>query len=212
MDSVVLEVIGWVGSAVLVVSLLQTNLHRLRWINLVGCAVLIAYNGIAGVWPMLGLNLVLASINIFYLVRAHRQRHDASVYEVLQVDGDDDYLRHVLRTHAADIARFTPDFVHDPGAGDDAYLVLAGDETVGVTLVRGGQGADGREAQVLLDHVTARHRDRTPGEFIFGPQGPLAGRGYSRVRTPRGMRQPYYDRLGFRAEADHYVLEGAPQG
>ena len=30
MDGTLLEVIGWLGSAVLVVSLLQTNLHRLR--------------------------------------------------------------------------------------------------------------------------------------------------------------------------------------
>ena len=41
MTSTLLEVVGWVGSAVLVVSLLQTNLHRLRWINLLGCLCLL---------------------------------------------------------------------------------------------------------------------------------------------------------------------------
>ena len=76
MNATLLEVVGWVGSAVLVVSLLQTNLHRLRWINLVGCLVLIGYNGLVGVWPMVGLNVVLAAINVWYLVRGHRDRHD----------------------------------------------------------------------------------------------------------------------------------------
>ena len=58
MDRTVLEIIGWVGSAILVVSLLQTNLHRLRWINLVGCVILVGYNAVLGVWPMVGLNVV----------------------------------------------------------------------------------------------------------------------------------------------------------
>ena len=36
-----LVLLGWVGSAILVWSLLQTRLRRLRVINLVGCVVLI---------------------------------------------------------------------------------------------------------------------------------------------------------------------------
>lgn len=202
MDPTLLEVVGWLGSAVLVLSLLQTNLHRLRWINLLGCLVLIVYNGAVGVWPMVGLNVVLAGINIWYLVRAHRDRHDEGAYEVLQVDGDDTYLRHVLRVHAQDIQRWQPGFVHDPAAGDEAYLVLTGDETVGVVVVR--PEAKG-EAQILLDHVTERYRDRTPGEFVFGEHGPFHARGYTLVRTPDGMRNPYYARLGFTPEGAHYV-------
>ena len=62
-----IEVLGWVGSAILVVSLLQTRVLRLRWINLVGCLVLIGYNAVVGVWPMVGLNVVLALINVVYL-------------------------------------------------------------------------------------------------------------------------------------------------
>ena len=50
MDGWWLEAVGWIGSAVLVWSLLQTELHRLRIINLVGCLVLIVYNGVVGVW------------------------------------------------------------------------------------------------------------------------------------------------------------------
>ena len=137
LSTAALEALGWVGSAILVVSLLQTQLFRLRVINLVGCLVLIAYNGLAHVWPMVGLNVVLAVINVVQLSRSVRERHDAQRYEVLRVAPDDAYLRHVLTTRAADIARFNPGF--DPGAafgaGDEAYLVLLGDETVGVVLV-----------------------------------------------------------------------------
>ncbi|WP_374968685.1 hypothetical protein [Terrabacter sp. BE26] len=198
-----LEAIGWAGSAVLVWSLLQTQLHRLRLFNLVGCVVLIAYNAVLHVWPMVGLNVVLAGINVFHLVRMAREKHDAGAYEVLEVAGDDTYLRHVLRVHESDIRRYNPQFVHDPFAGALSYLVLRGDETVGVVLMRDlGHGT----AQLLLDWVTPRHRDLTPGEFIFGPDGPFRSRGFRRVLTPPAMVEPYYEKLGFRRSGDAYVL------
>ena len=62
-----LNVIGWAGSAVLIWSLLQGRQLRLRAFNLVGCVVLIVYNWELGVWPQVGMNLVLAGINIWFL-------------------------------------------------------------------------------------------------------------------------------------------------
>ena len=198
-----LEVIGWIGSAVLVWSLLQTQLHRLRVINLVGCIVLIGYNAVNHVWPMVGLNVVLAAINVFYLARMSREKHDAGAYEVLQVAGDDTYLRHVLRVHEGDIRRYNPEFVYDPFSGDVSYLVLKGDETVGVVI---GRDAGNGTAQLLLDWVTPRYRDLSPGEFILGKEGLLRQRGYRRFLPPPGMVEPYYAGLGLRRDGDAYVL------
>ncbi|MDV3222074.1 YgjV family protein [Intrasporangium sp.] len=203
MDGWWLEAVGWIGSAVLVWSLLQSQLRRLRVINLIGSVVLAGYNFAIGVWPMVGLNVVLAAINVGHLVRMSRERHDAAVYEVLEVGGDDEYLRHVLRVHEADIRRFNPDFVHDPFSGDPSYLVLKGDAMVGVVLMR--DLGDGR-AQLLLDYVTPPYRDLSPGEFVFGPDGPFRSRGFRRVLMPPGMVDPYYERLGFTKDGDAYVL------
>lgn len=198
-----LEAIGWIGSAVLVWSLLQTQLRRLRIINLVGCVILIGYNTANHVWPMVGLNVVLAVINVWQLARMAREKHDAAAYEVLEVAGDDTYLRHVLRVYEADIRRFNPDFVYDPFSGDPSYLVLKGDETVGVIV---GRDAGNGTAQLLLDWVTPRHRDLSPGEFILGSDGPLRRRGYRRFLPPPGMVEPYYADLGLTRDGDAYVL------
>lgn len=197
------EVIGWLGSAVIVWSLLQTQLSRLRVFNLVGAGLLVVYNLVLGVWPMVGLNIVLAGINIWYLVQASRQRHDAAAYQVLEVAGDDTFLRHVLRVHGGDILKFNPTFVHDPFVDDTAYLVLKGDETVGVVVLRDeGEGT----ARILLDYVTPRYRDLSPGEFVFGPQGPLRSHGVRRVIVPDDMVEPYYERLGLRRDGNTYQL------
>lgn len=198
-----LEAVGWLGSAVLVWSLLQTQLRRLRVINLIGCLVLIVYNALNGVWPMVGLNVVLAGINIWYLVRASREKHDAAAYQVLEVASDDTFLRHILRVHGADILKFNPTFVHDPFDGDIAYLVLKGDETVGVVVLHDEGEAT---ARILLDYVSPRYRDLSPGEFVFGPQGPLRARGLRRIIVPDDMVEPYYEQLGLVRDGGAYRL------
>ena len=105
--------------------------------------------------------------------------------------------------HEADILRFQPDLVWDPGDEDNrGFLVQRGDETVGVVLLR----AVGETAHVLLDYVTPRYRDFSPGEFVWRSSGLLTERGIRHVVTPPGMVGAYYDRLGFAREGDSWVL------
>ena len=199
-----LDIVGWAGSALLVWSLLQTRILRLRALNLVCCLVLIGYNGAVRVWPMVGLNVVLTVINVVHVSRLLSTRHDERAYEVVRVEPSDGFLAHMLRVHGADIARFNPTFRWDPSAPDRAaFLVARGDEVVGVMLIHLlGDGT----ANVELDYVTRRYRDLTPGEFVYRRSGLLADLGVLRVTTPPGMVAPYYDRLGFRREGDAYVL------
>jgi hypothetical protein len=204
-----LDAIGWAGSALLVWSLLQSRILRLRALNLLGCLVLIFYNGVLAVWPMVGLNIVMAGINVFFLVTMGRSRHDDTAFAVVQVGTDDDYLAHTLAIHADDIARFNPRLRTDAGPGRAAFLVVRGDETVGVVLLHdAGHGV----AQIELDYVTPRYRDFTPGEFVYRRSHLFTDRGFHTVITPPGMVAPYYGRIGFRREGDSYTLSLAETG
>ncbi|GIH03342.1 hypothetical protein Rhe02_14090 [Rhizocola hellebori] len=197
-----LDLIGWAGSALLVWSLLQTRILRLRVFNLIGCFVLIFFNAALAVWPMVGLNVVLAIINVVYLRKMLATRHDDHAYTAVEVHADDAFLTYVLDIHAADIERFNPGFKR---SGDElAFVVMHDDELAGVVLIfdRGGG-----TAQIELDYVTQRFRDFTPGEFVYRRSGLFSERGFRRVVTPPGMVSPYYGRIGFKREGDVYVLE-----
>ena len=199
-----LDILGWGGSALLVFSLLQASVLRLRTLNLVACVILLVFNAMIGVWPMVGMNAVLAAINVWFIVKLLRARHDDAAFTVVEVGPADEYLRHVLRVHGADILRFQPDLVWDPSSErGHAFVVLKDDETVGVVLVE----ADGTVARVQLDYVTPRYRDFSPGEFVWRRSGLLREHGFARVVTPPGMVAPYYDRLGFHREGESYALE-----
>ena len=199
-----LDILGWGGSALLVFSLLQASVLRLRTLNLVACVILLVFNAMIDVWPMVGMNAVLAAINVWFIVKLLRERHDDAAFTVVEVGPGDEYLRHVLRVHGTDILRFQPDFVWDPSSErGHAFVVLKDDETVGVVLVE----ADEAVARVQLDYVTPRYRDFSPGEFVWRRSGLLREHGFARVVTPPGMVAPYYDRLGFHREGESYALE-----
>lgn len=200
-----LDVLGWAGSALLIYSLLQARVLRFRLLNLVACLVLVVFNALLGIWPMVAMNAVLSGINLWFIRKLAAERHSDIAFEVLEVGPLDEYLRYTLRVHAADIEKFQPGFVWDGAApGHTAYLIEHGAETVGMVLVRdAGNGV----AQVELDYVTPRFRDFSPGEFVFGRSGLFRDRGFRTVVTPAGMVAPYYDRLGMRREGQSYVLD-----
>ncbi len=199
-----LDALGWAGSALLIYSLLQARVLRFRVLNLIASLVLAVFNALLGIWPMVAMNSVLAVINVWFIRKLMRERHDERAYQVLEVGTTDAYLNHTLRVHGADIGRIFPNFDWDAaGPGQSAFLIQHGDETVGVVIIRdAGDGV----AQVELDYATPRFRDFTPGEFVYRRSGLFQDRGFSRVRTPPGMVAPYYGRLGFQQDGDSYSL------
>ncbi len=199
------DALGWAGSALLIYSLLQARVLRLRVLNLVACVILVVFNAILEIWPMVAMNTVLCVINLWFIRKLLADRHDEHAFQVLEVGPTDEYLRHVLRVHHGDILKHQPDLLWDGAApGRRAYLVERGDETVGVVLAR--EEADG-VLQIELDYVTPRFRDFSPGEFVWRRSSLLREQGYRKVVSPPAMVAPYYDRIGFRREQDAFVLD-----
>ena len=204
-----LEVVGWLGSVLVVLSLMLAGVWRFRVLNLTGALIATGYNAVLGIWPFAAMNAAISVIDVYWLVRLQRERHDETVYQVVEVGPDDAYLAHTLRTHAADIARFYPSFDHPGPAARHAFLVLKGDETVGVVVVQ--DRGDG-DAHIELDYVTPRFRDFTPGEFVYRRSGVFARHGFRRVVVPRDVvgAQDYYPRVGFTPTDDAWVRDVEP--
>ncbi len=202
-----LDLFGWAGSALLIVSLLQARVLRFRLLNLVAGLMLVVFNAVIMVWPMVAMNLATSGINVWMIRRLLRDRHDHSAFKVLAVRSDDAYLGHFLDVHRADVTTYQPDFAWDGVPHEDRrpFLILKGDETVGVVILRVDRG-DGDVAHVELDYVTKRFRDFSPGEFVWRESGMLRRLGITTVVTSPTMVDPYYARVGFRREGESYVL------
>jgi len=202
-----LDVLGWAGTALLVYSVLQTRILRVRLFNCLASVLLVIFNAAIPVWPMVGLNVALTVINGFYIIKLMRGRHDPRSYEVVHVLPTEGYLRHLLHSFDADIQRYNPGFSRsDAGGAEFGFLILSGAETVGVVLAR---DTGGGSAQVELDFALPKYRDFTPGEFVYRRGGPFAVRGYRRVIAPPRMMgaEHYLPKVGFRPQGDAMVLD-----
>jgi hypothetical protein len=209
-----LDIFGWISSILVVLSLMQARVLRFRWMNLIGAAMATVVNALLGIWPFAAMNGVIAVIDVYWIWRLTRERHDEAVYEVVEVGVDDAYLRHVLGVHARDLAATHPGFsladisrppvqVELGETGErSAFLVLRGDETVGMVLVRDAGSGTG---EVELDYVTERFRDFTPGEFVYRKSGIFAGKGFTKLVADAGPgTSDHYGRVGFQRVDDHW--------
>ena len=64
-----LELFGYLGTALVLLSMMMTKVEHLRWFNLAGSIVSMIYGACCGTWPTAILNLGLDIINIVQLMR-----------------------------------------------------------------------------------------------------------------------------------------------
>jgi len=69
-----LESVGWVGSLLVVVSLVLADAWRFRMLNLAGAFLATAYNPALGIWPFVLMNGAIVLIDLWWLVRLGRVR------------------------------------------------------------------------------------------------------------------------------------------
>lgn len=66
---VLIEMIGYLGSILIVVSLLMTSVAKLRIINMIGSGISMVYAVLIHSYPIAFMNFCLVVINIYNLVR-----------------------------------------------------------------------------------------------------------------------------------------------
>jgi hypothetical protein len=193
------ELIGYLASGLIVVSLLMASVLKLRVINLIGAVVFTAYGVLIGSIPVIVANAAIVLIDLYYLAMMLRDRSRDAYFEVVEVPPSSPLLRRFVEHHARDIHVSQPSF---GGLREDhlAWMVLRDAIPVGVVLaVR-----DGDEGHLELDYVVAAHRDFTAGNVLFGESGAFRRQGMTTVTTggETDMHRRYLERMGFDHDGD----------
>jgi len=76
-----LDALGWAGSVLLVYSLLQTRVLRFRALNLLASSILVVFNALLGIWPMVAMNTVLAGINLWFIRDGMLKSNERRVFQ-----------------------------------------------------------------------------------------------------------------------------------
>ena len=198
-----LEMVGYLGSVVIAISLMMRSLVRLRIINAVGSLVFVVYGILIHAYPVAILNGFIVGIDAFYLIRMFGQK---DYLQLLEISHDSAYLSGLLDFYKNDIKEIYPDYAHEPQAGHPTYLVLRNMVPAGVFV----QQREGTQAKILLDYVIPTYRDFRVARFLFHEKAEYFRRqGIERfVAAPgRARHAQYLERMGFHLKDGVYALE-----
>jgi len=67
------EWVGYLASIVVAISLMMSNIKKLRWWNLIGAALFVAYGVAIDAYPVALVNFFIVLIDIYYLVKLYRE-------------------------------------------------------------------------------------------------------------------------------------------
>ena len=73
-----IEAFGYIGTALIIISMTMKSINKLRIFNLSGSIISIIYSLIIVAWPTVILNVCLAAINIFHLIKSHYEKVTAA--------------------------------------------------------------------------------------------------------------------------------------
>lgn len=155
------ELIGYLASLLVAVSLMMSQIVKLRIVNMIGALTFTVYGFLIGSMPVALMNAFIVCINVYYLWQMSTM---ATYFKLLKVGPDDGYLKYFLDHYIDDIRTFQPDAPSSLGEGSLAVFILR--NLIPVGLLVGRMTAKGVFV-VDLDYVIPNYRDFKTGNFIF---------------------------------------------
>lgn len=186
----IFEIIGYVGSGLVVISMLMTSVVRLRIFNLIGSMIFAVYAILIKSYPTALLNGFLVVINIVQLIKLGRKK--GGNYEVQPVKQAEGFADWFLNRNWQDIQQYFPNVTPNLAKEAEGYAVFFENQAAGILLgVR-----DGETFQILLDYTTPNFRDCSVGKFLYG-ELPSFGITTLTIRSTMPTHVQYMEKMGF---------------
>ncbi|MBQ7391628.1 MAG: YgjV family protein [Clostridia bacterium] len=158
--NIYLEIFGYIGTALVIVSMLMTSIVKLRIINMCGGLISLIYAICVNTWPVVVLNACLISINFVQTVRQLRGKEDVTI---LSLKAGDPTANHLLGIWQKDIQKYYPDLDFEEINGKEVHILYVEEEAVGFLV-----GArNGELFSLSILYLIPSHRTVATGERIF---------------------------------------------
>lgn len=161
MDTALLiEIFGYIGSALVVVSMLMSSIVKLRVVNTIGSIVSGIYALIVGAFPLVLMNGCLIAINV---VNLYKLLNTKQSYDFVEASTEDVLVDYFLKRYYDDIKKHFPGFDENAAKEKKAYIALCEGKPAGMIV---GEETDGT-FRILIDYSTPEYRDCSVGLFIY---------------------------------------------
>jgi len=161
MELDLLQIIGYIASVIIALSMTINSIVKFRWVNLVGALTFSTYGFLIGATPVGFLNGFIVSVDLFYLYRIYSKKE---LFDTLEIRGDNKYLLKFLKFHDKEIQKFFPGFSYQAEMNTISFFVLRNMAVAGIFLAH---KENDDVLKVGLDYVVPEYRDHKNGKFIY---------------------------------------------
>lgn len=180
-----LEIFGYIGTALVLLSMMMSSVVKLRIINICGSVISAVYAIMSVAYPVALLNVGLIAINTVQLVRYYRAKRS---FRYVKVGADDEFLALFKKHYEKDLYDFFPNARFE----GDIFIVFSGVTTVGILA-----GAiDGERMDVYVDYAAPEYRNYSIASFIFP------------IVKGCGVKHVYTDKAANRAHKKYLLAMG----
>ena len=185
----IVELIGYLGSALVLLSFLMTSVVRLRVVSILGSVVCIIYSMIIKAYPTLVMNVCLVIINAYFLYKGFRTDKE---YDLLKVDANDALAQYLLDAYQEDMKTIFPERSFAYTDEESCFVVFNQKKPVGLTVCR----TEGDLLHVKLDYSIPEYRDYSVGKYLYEQ---LKKMGYRKAIYEGSKRNhvKYLEKTGF---------------
>lgn len=197
--SMIIEAVGYIGSILVVVSMLMSSVIRIRIVNTIGSGIFAVYALIIKSYPTALMNLCLVAINIYNLRKLMKKEQS---FEIADGNINDSMLSYMINYYYKDIMKYFPKFKNDIMNQDLVYIVYCKGCPVGVMI---GKNIGDNTAKISLDYSIPTYRDCSVGKYLFSK---LTEKGINKVvfmEEDSEVHKDYLCNMGFIKEKDKYV-------
>ena len=201
--STIIELVGYTGSLLVIISMLMTSITKLRVVNSIGCVIFAAYALIIHSYPTAAMQVCLLAINLYGLYNLSKNKKQ---YIITELKKGDSYIDFFVESHKKDIENFFPNVnniskesVSDAEA--KIYIVCVGATTAGIMLAR--ETSKG-VLEIDLDYTIPEFRDCSVGKFLFQY---LSENGITKAiaKNDAANHTEYLKKIGFVKQDDGFV-------
>lgn len=197
-SSMYIELFGYLGSVLVVVSMLMSSVVKLRVINVIGSLISGTYALIIGSFPLVLMNICLIIINVINLIKLLRVDRK---YELVEGSCEDAYYDYFLQHYGQDIKNYFPAFQKERKSRNKVYYIFCNEAPAGLFL---GNMDEKSSTIIDIDYTTPAYRDCSVAKFLYMN---LKEKGIRelRMKEPSDKHKPFLEKMGYSIDGKDYV-------
>lgn len=200
------ELIGYLASLLVAISLSVSSVVKLRWLNLLGALAFSVY----GLWisaiPVFLVNFYISIMDIYYLKQIYKTK---DIFEMVPISTlKEEPYASFIEFYKEDIQRYFRSFPKEPDTDFKLFGLFRNFKLIGLF---GFQHKERHQAEIIIDYVTREYRDFKFGHYIFHQKNKLfKALGIKQFITPahHPKHLKYLKKVGFKKlEGNYYFYE-----